>query len=155
MGSVPKRLVDPTAIRAEDAQGDWVETSSRFAGQNRLNRINFRYVGPHLSEYLKLEIADVDQPQPAASGVLLYVEVCGICGSDVLGDDGSSGRRRPPIVMGHEAAGTIVAVGSEVRQWHPGDRVTFDSFVYCGSCPFCLRPGKSLRQPRGRRRLLH
>lgn len=100
MGSVPKRLVDPTAIRAEDAQGDWVETSSRFAGQNRLNRINFRYVGPHLSEYLKLEIADVDQPQPAASGVLLYVEVCGICGSDVHGDDGSSGRRRPPYRHG-------------------------------------------------------
>lgn len=92
-----------------------------------------------LSEYLKLEIADVDQPQPAASEVLLRVEACGICGSDVHGYDGSSGRRRPPIVMGHEAAGTIVAVGSEVRQWHPGDRVTFDSTVYCGSCPFCLR----------------
>ena len=92
-----------------------------------------------LSEYLKLDFADVDQPQPAASEVLLSVEACGICGSDVHGYDGSSGRRRPPIIMGHEAAGTIVAVGSEVRQWHPGDRVTFDSTVYCGSCPFCLR----------------
>jgi L-iditol 2-dehydrogenase len=70
---------------------------------------------------------------------LIQVAACGICGSDVHGYDGSSGRRIPPIVMGHEAAGMVAAVGSEVRTVSPGDRVTFDSTVYCAKCEFCLR----------------
>ena len=41
--------------------------------------------------------------------------------------------------MGHEAAGTIAAIGSEVRGLAEGDRVTFDSTVYCGQCEFCRR----------------
>jgi L-iditol 2-dehydrogenase len=92
-----------------------------------------------LSEYLKLGVTDVDTPVPGADEVLLRVEACGICGSDVHGFDGSSGRRIPPIVMGHEAAGAIAAVGSSVTLWSPGDRVTFDSTVYCGACPYCQR----------------
>jgi L-iditol 2-dehydrogenase len=67
------------------------------------------------------------------------VTACGICGSDVHGYDGSSGRRIPPIVMGHEAAGVVAAVGSEVTSVAPGDRVTLDSTVYCTHCEFCLR----------------
>jgi L-iditol 2-dehydrogenase len=67
------------------------------------------------------------------------VAACGICGSDVHGYDGASGRRIPPIVMGHEAAGIVAAVGSDVRSVSPGDRVTFDSTVYCAKCEFCLR----------------
>jgi L-iditol 2-dehydrogenase len=51
--------------------------------------------------------------------------------------DGSSGRRIPPIVMGHEAAGEIAQVGPGVIDWKPGDRVTFDSTVYCGECWYC------------------
>ena len=69
----------------------------------------------------------------------IRVSACGICGSDVHGYDGSSGRRIPPIVMGHEAAGVIAAVGSEVRKVSEGDRVTFDSTVFCGVCNYCLR----------------
>jgi L-iditol 2-dehydrogenase len=65
------------------------------------------------------------------------VKACGICGSDVHGMDGSTGRRRPPIIMGHEAAGVIVRIGSDVQGWAEGDRVTFDSTVYCGRCPPC------------------
>jgi L-iditol 2-dehydrogenase len=53
--------------------------------------------------------------------------------------DGSTGRRIPPIIMGHEAAGVITAVGDGVRDFRPGDRVTFDSTVYCGACYFCRR----------------
>jgi L-iditol 2-dehydrogenase len=41
--------------------------------------------------------------------------------------------------MGHEAAGTIAAVGNQVTDWHSGDRVTFDSTIYCGKCHYCRR----------------
>lgn len=92
-----------------------------------------------LSEYKHLELADVPQPEPGAGEVLVRVAACGICGSDVHGYDGSSGRRIPPIVMGHEAAGTVAAVGRGVTAWRAGDRVTFDSTVYCGECSFCRR----------------
>jgi L-iditol 2-dehydrogenase len=51
--------------------------------------------------------------------------------------DGSSGRRIPPIIMGHEASGVIEKIGSKVSGWKPGDRVTFDSTVFCGECRFC------------------
>ena len=53
--------------------------------------------------------------------------------------DGSTGRRRPPIIMGHEASGVIAEVGGKVTGWNKGERVTFDSTVYCGSCWFCQR----------------
>ena len=90
-----------------------------------------------LTEYSKLEMADLPVPQPAAEEVLIRVEACGICGSDVHGYDGSSGRRIPPIVMGHEAAGIIESVGSAVSKYKKGDRVTFDSTIYCGECEYC------------------
>lgn len=92
-----------------------------------------------LTKYSQLEMAECDEPALEAGHVLIRVAACGICGSDVHGYDGSSGRRIPPIVMGHEAAGTIAAVGAGVTRWKPGDRVTFDSTVYCGKCRFCLR----------------
>ncbi len=90
-----------------------------------------------LSEYKHLQLTELPQPQPAPDEVLIQVAACGICGSDVHGYDGSSGRRIPPLVMGHEAAGTIAAIGSAVRNFTIGDRVTFDSTVYCGACSFC------------------
>jgi L-iditol 2-dehydrogenase len=86
-----------------------------------------------------LEIEDWPQPELAADEVLLRVAACGICGSDIHGMDGSTGRRQPPIIMGHEAAGTIARLGGEVQAWKPGDRATFDSTVYCGTCWFCRR----------------
>lgn len=91
-----------------------------------------------LPEYNNLQIADLPVPSPAADELLVRVAACGICGSDVHGYDGSSGRRIPPVVMGHEAAGTVEAVGSDVHDFAPGDRVTFDSTVFCGKCEFCL-----------------
>jgi L-iditol 2-dehydrogenase len=92
-----------------------------------------------LSKYRSLEIADVPMPAAGAGEVLIRVGACGICGSDVHGYDGSSGRRIPPIVMGHEAAGRIAAVGAGVTGLAEGDRVTFDSTIYCGACGFCKR----------------
>jgi L-iditol 2-dehydrogenase len=92
-----------------------------------------------LSKYRHLEIAEVAAPDVKPGEVLIRVAACGICGSDVHGYDGSSGRRIPPIVMGHEAAGKIAAVGEGVTGLSVGDRVTFDSTVYCGVCKHCSR----------------
>ncbi|MBO0932394.1 galactitol-1-phosphate 5-dehydrogenase [Fibrella aquatilis] len=83
-----------------------------------------------LTEYNNFELQDLDQPTPGPNEVLIRVQAVGICGSDVHGMDGSTGRRVPPIVMGHEASGIIAGIGSDVRDWAVGDRVTFDSTVY-------------------------
>ena len=92
-----------------------------------------------LSEYRRLTCQNMPVPSCGAGEVLVQVAACGICGSDVHGYDGSSGRRIPPIVMGHEAAGIVAVVGTDVRSVSLGDRVTFDSTVYCAKCEFCLR----------------
>ena len=92
-----------------------------------------------LKQYMDLEVTDLPQPEIGPGDVLVRVRACGICGSDVHGLDGSTGRRIPPLVMGHEAAGVIAEAGRNVKQWKPGDRVTFDSTVSCGHCHFCRR----------------
>ncbi len=92
-----------------------------------------------LSEYKKLELTDLPQPAIGPEDLLIQVKACGICGSDVHGYDGSTGRRIPPLVMGHEAAGIVAELGSAVRSFAKGDRVTFDSTVSCGHCYFCKR----------------
>src|SRR3982074_795989 len=92
-----------------------------------------------LSEYKHLAVAEMPAPTPGAGEVLIRVAACGICGSDVHGYDGSSGRRIPPIVMGHEAAGRIAARGSEGKGFGEGDRVAFHSPIYCGACGPCRR----------------
>jgi L-iditol 2-dehydrogenase len=92
-----------------------------------------------LTEYGKLELVTRDEPRLAPTDVLVRVAACGICGSDLHGYDGSSGRRIPPIVMGHEAAGTVAEVGSAVDRARVGNRVTFDSTIYCGQCESCRR----------------
>src|ERR1039457_1714464 len=92
-----------------------------------------------LKEYRKISYEDVPLPVFGPNEVLVAVKACGICGSDVHGMDGSTGRRRPPIIMGHEASGIIAEVGAGVKGWTPGQRVTFDSTIYCGACEFCRR----------------
>jgi L-iditol 2-dehydrogenase len=94
-----------------------------------------------LREYNNLAYEDIPEPEPGPDDVLIQVKACGICGSDIHGMDGSTGRRLPPIVMGHEASGTIAKLGKKVQNWETGDRVTFDSTVSCGDCHFC-RKGK-------------
>ena len=85
----------------------------------------------------RLEFVDFPEPQPADGEVVVKVHACGICGSDIHGWDGSSGRRNAPLIMGHEASGEIVATGPSVKKWRAGDRVTFDSTIYCGACAYC------------------
>ncbi len=83
-----------------------------------------------LEEYNRFVYRDWPDPVIADDEVLIRVKAVGICGSDVHGMDGSTGRRIPPIIMGHEAAGIIEDTGKNVRTWKKGDRVTFDSTIY-------------------------
>lgn len=83
-----------------------------------------------LTDYLQLQYTELPTPEITPDEVLVRVKAVGICGSDVHGFDGSTGRRVPPLVMGHEAAGEIVALGANVSGWQVGQRVTFDSTIY-------------------------
>lgn len=83
-----------------------------------------------LEKYNQFKFKEVEMPEIEPDEVLVKVKAVGICGSDVHGMDGSTGRRQPPLIMGHEASGEISAIGSAVRNWKLSDRVTFDSTIY-------------------------
>ena len=91
-----------------------------------------------MEEYNKLKFTDFPDPKIEDShDMLVRIKAVAICGSDVHGYDGSTGRRQPPIVMGHEAAGEVVETGTAVTSFKKGDRITFDSTIYCGECFYC------------------
>lgn len=90
-----------------------------------------------LKEYGRFAFEETAMPAFGSEDVLVKVKACAICGSDVHGMDGSTGRRIPPVIMGHEASGIIHSVGDGVRNYSVGDRVTFDSTIYCGRCSYC------------------
>ncbi len=92
-----------------------------------------------LEKYNEFTLCETEVPELKSGWVLIKVEACGICGSDVHGMDGSTGRRQPPVIMGHEASGTIYEVAADVSEWKTGDRVTFDSTISCGDCFYCNR----------------
>ncbi len=89
------------------------------------------------TEPYKFEFKDVPQPKPDDEEILVRVKAVGICGSDVHGYTGKTGRRIPPIIMGHEASGVVEAVGKKTQNVAVGDRITFDSTVYCNQCQWC------------------
>ena len=91
------------------------------------------FTGPH-----RFEMREVDRPAITPDEVLIEVKAVGICGSDVHGMTGETGRRQPPVIMGHEAAGVIVEAGRNVEGYELGDPVTFDSTVYCNRCEYCV-----------------
>ena len=86
-----------------------------------------------------LEYSDFLDPVVGDDEVLIRVKACGICGSDVHGSTGKTGRRIPPLIMGHEAAGIIEEAGDNVKRFEKGDRVCFDSTVYCNKCGPCRK----------------
>ncbi len=92
-----------------------------------------------LTKYNEFNVCETEIPSVPPGWVLINVKACGICGSDVHGMDGSTGRRQPPVIMGHEASGIIHELGENVSDWKVGDRVTFDSTISCGECFYCLR----------------
>ena len=85
-----------------------------------------------------LSIEIVPDPTPTNDGVVIAVKACGICRSDWHGWMGNDPDVRLPHVPGHELAGVVEAVGSKVRAFKPGDRVTVPFVCGCGSCPECL-----------------
>ncbi len=101
-----------------------------------------------LEKYNELKLEDVPIPEFGPEDVLIRVKACGICGSDVHGYDGSTGRRSPPLIMGHEAAGIVHSAGRNVQSFKPGDRVTFDSTISCGACRFCAAGAVNLCEKR-------
>ena len=89
----------------------------------------------------------IDTPVPVVErpgDVLVRVRAVGVCGSDIHGYLGHTGRWIPPLVMGHEATGDVVAVGSDVRAVRPGDRVATNTIASCGRCRPCLASERSL-----------
>jgi 2-desacetyl-2-hydroxyethyl bacteriochlorophyllide A dehydrogenase len=85
-----------------------------------------------------LEVTDVAEPQPtAADELLIAVEACGICGTDLHIIEGHSYRPALPFVLGHEPVGTVIAAGDAVREWL-GRQVTITLFRGCGVCALCL-----------------
>jgi L-iditol 2-dehydrogenase len=90
------------------------------------------YTKPYTFEY-----SDFPDPAVGDDDVLIRVKACGICGSDVHGFTGKTGRRIPPLIMGHEAAGIVEGLGKNVNGFKKGDRICFDSTVYCNKCEAC------------------
>ena len=98
-----------------------------------------------MESYKNLSYKEVPNPKiTKANELLIEVKAAAICGSDVHGYDGSTGRRIPPVIMGHEASGIVVDKGDEVTSFEKGDRVTFDSTIYCGKCYYCTKGAVNL-----------
>ncbi len=97
----------------------------------------------------RLRLTDVATPVPAAGEALIRVAACGICGSDVHGYRGLTGRRTPPVIMGHEFTGVVERLGGGVKRVKPGDRVAVQPLIFCGACPAC-RQGLTNRCPNRR-----
>ncbi|MFN9973392.1 MAG: alcohol dehydrogenase catalytic domain-containing protein, partial [Phycisphaerae bacterium] len=71
-----------------------------------------------------LMVRSVDDPTPRSDSAIIAVRACGICRSDWHGWMGHDSDIKPPHVPGHELAGIVRSIGSQVRHWRPGDRVT-------------------------------
>jgi S-(hydroxymethyl)glutathione dehydrogenase / alcohol dehydrogenase len=94
-----------------------------------------------------VEAVELDQPR--ASEVLVRVAAAGVCHSDVRLADGELGEGRWPMVLGHEGAGVVEAVGEEVSHVVPGDHVAFSFVPACGACRACLAGRPNLCEPAG------
>lgn len=125
-------------------------TEKRDSGQNEdcASNPGQRRIPPMkallLEKYKKLKVAEAPEPVVGEDEALIRVQACGICGSDIHGYDGSSGRRVPPLIMGHEAAGSVERIGSAVEGIEPGARVTFNPMLSCGECDYCRRDETNL-----------
>jgi 2-desacetyl-2-hydroxyethyl bacteriochlorophyllide A dehydrogenase len=91
-----------------------------------------------LKEFGKpLELIDMPIPFIGPNEVLIKVHACGLCGTDLKISSGKIKIIKPPLIMGHEPAGIIEKIGSEVSNVKPGDSVATALYVTCGKCEFC------------------
>jgi threonine dehydrogenase-like Zn-dependent dehydrogenase len=97
------------------------------------------YMGPE-----KVEIQDVPVPAPQAGEALLKIHASGICGSDIHGFLGHSERRKPGLILGHEAVATVEKVHASVSGWKAGQRVVINPLMPCWTCPACLNGKQNL-----------
>ena len=95
-----------------------------------------------------LHIREVAAPTPQPDEVVIEVAYAGICGSELSGYLGHNALRVPPLIMGHEFSGRIVALGTVVAALHPGQAVTINPMLFCGVCDFCQRGMNHLCQRR-------
>ena len=95
----------------------------------------------------KMRVVDCDMPEVAPGKVLLKVECCGVCGSDVhFYRFGRIGAKVAPIpfVLGHEISGTVIETGEGVENLKAGDRVAVEPGTPCGSCEMCRKGSYNL-----------
>jgi len=85
----------------------------------------------------RVEMQDVPAPRPAAGEVLLRVSTAGICGSDIHGFLGHSPRRKPGLILGHEAVGVVAELGAGEKSFRTGQRVYVNPLISCGKCEAC------------------
>jgi D-arabinose 1-dehydrogenase-like Zn-dependent alcohol dehydrogenase len=86
-----------------------------------------------------LAVEDVPVPEPGPGEVLVKVEYCGICHSDLSLINGTFPAQVPVVTQGHEASGTVAVLGPGVTRWAVGDRVIVAAGRPCQSCPNCVR----------------
>jgi threonine dehydrogenase-like Zn-dependent dehydrogenase len=91
-----------------------------------------------------MTVDDIAEPRPKKGEVVVRSEAAGICGSEVEGYLGKMSNRRPPLVMGHEFAGTVVEVGEDVDRAWIGKHVAVNPIVGCGRCRYCARGDRNL-----------
>lgn len=94
---------------------------------------NLVWLGPE-----EMTVEETAEPMAAPGEVVLRVGAAGICGSEIEGYLGRMGNRTPPLVMGHEFAGTVASVGEGVSEGWTGKRVTVNPLLSCGECRLCL-----------------
>lgn len=87
----------------------------------------------------KVELKEIARPIIADDEVLIEVRTAGICGSDLHLFAGTHAFRKPPAILGHEAAGEVIEIGKNVSSVQIGDRVTVEPHVGCGVCDFCKK----------------
>lgn len=90
-----------------------------------------------LTAHRRVVLQDIPEPQPGHDEIVIAVEASGICGSDLHAWHGRHPFRQPPVVLGHEPAGTVYRCGSDVSTVEVGERVVIQPHRICGTCQAC------------------
>ena len=98
-----------------------------------------------LQDERRIVITEVENPSiTEPDQVLIHVKTVGVCGSEVHAFEGTHPYRKAPVILGHEVAGDVVAVGNAVTAFKAGDRVIVDPQWTCGVCDYCRSGNENL-----------